>query len=73
MKRLPNSKIAAFAIGQLGWSMMSGLISNWLVYFYQPDAAAQASGPFSSLRGGSFLAFSPSSEPLLPWEESLMQ
>lgn len=44
MKRLPNSKIAAFAIGQLGWSMMSGLISNWLVYFYQPDAAAQASG-----------------------------
>ena len=44
MKRLPNSKIATFAIGQLGWSMMSGLISNWLVYFYQPDAAAQASG-----------------------------
>lgn len=44
MKALPKSKIAAFAIGQLGWAMMSGLISNWLVYFYQPDAASQAAG-----------------------------
>lgn len=44
MKSLPKSKIAAFAVGQLGWAMMSGLISNWLVYFYQPDAASQAAG-----------------------------
>ena len=44
MKALPKSKIAAFAVGQLGWAMMSGLISNWLVYFYQPDAASQAAG-----------------------------
>ncbi len=44
MKALPKSKIAAFAIGQLGWAMMSGLISNWLVYFYQPDAASIAAG-----------------------------
>ncbi len=43
-KALPNSKIAALAVGQLGWAMMSGLISNWLVYFYQPDAASQAAG-----------------------------
>lgn len=44
MKALPKSKIVAFAIGQLGWAMMSGLISNWLVYFYQPDAASIAAG-----------------------------
>lgn len=44
MKKLPNSKIAAFAIGQLGWAILSGLISNWLVYFYQPDITAQEAG-----------------------------
>ncbi len=44
MKSLSKGKIAAFATGQLGWAMMSGLISNWLVYFYQPDAASQAAG-----------------------------
>ncbi|TCD54387.1 MFS transporter [Alloscardovia theropitheci] len=26
-----------FAVGQLGWSILSGVISNWLVYFYQPS------------------------------------
>ncbi len=44
MKALPKSKVAAFAVGQLGWAMMSGLISNWLVYFYQPDAASVQAG-----------------------------
>ena len=28
----------------LGWAMLSGLISNWLVYFYQPDETAQSAG-----------------------------
>lgn len=44
MKKLGTGKIWLFAVGQLGWAMMSGLISNWLVYFYQPDASAQAAG-----------------------------
>ncbi len=44
MKALPKSKIWLFAIGQLGWAMMSGLISNWLVYFYQPDQTAIDAG-----------------------------
>lgn len=44
MKKLSVSKMWLFAIGQLGWSMMSGLISNWLVYFYQPDKTAQEAG-----------------------------
>lgn len=25
-----------FAMGQLGWSILSGIVVNWLVYFYQP-------------------------------------
>lgn len=44
MKKLSTAKIWAFATGQFGWSLMSGLISNWLVYFYQPDAAAIEQG-----------------------------
>lgn len=37
MKVLTNRKIWLFAIGQFGWALLSGLISNFLVYFYQPD------------------------------------
>lgn len=44
MKALSKGKIWLFAVGQLGWAILSGLISNWLVYFYQPDEAAQAAG-----------------------------
>lgn len=44
MKSLSTGKIWLFAAGQFGWSLLSGLISNWLVYFYQPDEAAIANG-----------------------------
>lgn len=44
MKKLSTKKMWLFAVGQFGWAMLSGLISNWLVYFYQPDAASQAAG-----------------------------
>jgi Na+/melibiose symporter-like transporter len=44
MKSLSKRKIWLLAVGQLGWAMLSGLISNWLVYFYQPDETAQAAG-----------------------------
>lgn len=37
VKNLPMPKIWAFAVGQFGWALLSGIISNWLVYFYQPD------------------------------------
>lgn len=37
IKDLPTSKVWAFAVGQFGWALLSGIISNWLVYFYQPD------------------------------------
>lgn len=44
MKSLSKGKMWLLAVGQLGWAMLSGLISNWLVYFYQPDETAQAAG-----------------------------
>lgn len=44
MKTLSKKKMWLFAVGQFGWAMLSGLISNWLVYFYQPDEVAQAGG-----------------------------
>lgn len=44
IKDLPTPKIWAFGIGQFGWALLSGIISNWLVYFYQPDAASIKAG-----------------------------
>ena len=44
MKVISKGKMWCFAIGQFGWSLLSALITNWLVYFYQPDEASQAAG-----------------------------
>lgn len=44
MKKLSTKKIWCFAVGQFGWSILSGIIANWLVYFYQPDQAAMGQG-----------------------------
>lgn len=44
MKQLTSKKIWLFAIGQLGWSMLSGIIVNWLVYYYQPDEVSISAG-----------------------------
>ena len=38
MKRLSKKQMIIFAIGQLGWSMLSGIISAWLVTFYLPTS-----------------------------------
>ena len=35
-KRLSKKQMIIFAIGQLGWSLLSGIISAWLVTFYLP-------------------------------------
>lgn len=40
MKSLTRGKMWCYAIGQLGWSIISGLIGSWLVYFYQPSQKA---------------------------------
>lgn len=44
MKSLTKGKMWCYAIGQLGWSILSGLIASWLVYFYQPNLEALADG-----------------------------
>lgn len=44
MKSLTRSVIWRYAVGQLGWPILSGLVSSWLVYFYQPDQAGLADG-----------------------------
>ena len=43
-KLASNKVLWIFAIGQLGWAMMSGIINNWLVYFYQPGESLLAQG-----------------------------
>jgi GPH family glycoside/pentoside/hexuronide:cation symporter len=39
-----SATIWLFAIGQLGWAILAGLVSNWLVYFYQPSTEAINAG-----------------------------
>ncbi len=36
MKRLTKKQMWIFAVGQLGWSILSGIISAWFVTFYLP-------------------------------------
>ncbi len=44
MKKLTKGKMWCFAIGQFGWSVLSALITNWLVYFYEPTQDSIAQG-----------------------------
>lgn len=44
LKSITKGKMWCYALGQLGWSMLSGLIGSWLVYFYQPAAAEVQKG-----------------------------
>jgi GPH family glycoside/pentoside/hexuronide:cation symporter len=44
MKRLSKKQMILFAVGQLGWSMLSGLINAWLVTFYLPTEQDIAKG-----------------------------
>jgi len=52
MKSLTKGKMWCYAIGQLGWSIISGLIGSWLVYFYQPDQAAKKEGMIALIPEG---------------------
>ena len=47
MKRLSKKQMIIFAIGQLGWSLLSGIISAWLVTFYLPTG-----GPTGDIAAG---------------------
>ena len=52
MKSLTRGKMWCYAIGQLGWSIISGLIGSWLVYFYQPNQEAINDGMISLIPQG---------------------
>ena len=49
-KKITNKLLWIFAIGQFGWSLLSGIVSNWLVYYYtgSPDAQNPNTGIFAS-------------------------
>ena len=44
MKRLTKKQMIIFAIGQLGWSILSGVINAWLVTFYLPTTEDISAG-----------------------------
>ena len=44
MKEMTKGKVWCFAIGQFGWSVLAAVISDWLVYFYQPAQELIAEG-----------------------------
>ncbi len=52
MKRLSKKQMIIFAIGQLGWSMLSGIISAWLVYYFLPNSESLKSGAIPYLVPG---------------------
>ena len=37
-RRLTKKEMRIFAVGQLGWSILGGIINTWLVTFYLPTA-----------------------------------
>ena len=54
-KELASNKVLwLFAVGQLGWSMLSGIIANWLVYYYEPTNSL---GAVFITQGAVFLVF----------------
>ncbi|MCI1722916.1 MAG: MFS transporter [Lachnospiraceae bacterium] len=44
LKQASKKIMWIFAVGQLGWSMLSGIVTSWLVYFYQPSEEVVAKG-----------------------------
>ncbi len=34
LKPITNALLWIFALGQFGWSLLSGIVSNWMVYYY---------------------------------------
>ncbi|MCR5503514.1 MAG: MFS transporter [Lachnospiraceae bacterium] len=49
-KPITNRLLWIFAVGQFGWSLLSGVVSNWMVYYYtgSPDEKNPNTGIFAS-------------------------
>lgn len=54
-KTASNKVLWIFAIGQLGWSILSGIISNWMVFFFQPSQEEIAKGQEVFIPQGTFI------------------
>ena len=52
MKRLSKRQMRIFAVGQLGWSILSGIISAWFVTFYLPTQSDIESGAVQFIAPG---------------------
>ncbi|MBQ7614908.1 MAG: MFS transporter [Butyrivibrio sp.] len=50
LKPITNKLLWIFAVGQFGWSLLSGVVSNWMVYYYtgSPDAQNPNTGIFAN-------------------------
>ncbi len=50
LKPITNKLLWIFAIGQFGWSLLSGIVSNWMVYYYTgaPSEQNPNTGIFAS-------------------------
>lgn len=50
LKPITNKLLWIFALGQLGWSLLSGVVSNWMVYYYTgaPSEQNPNTGLFAS-------------------------
>ena len=49
LKPITNKLLWIFAVGQFGWSLLSGIVSNWMVYYYtgSPDPQNPNTGIFA--------------------------
>ena len=52
MKRLSKKQMWIFAVGQFGWSLLSGIISAWLVTFYLPTKPDMDAGAINFIQPG---------------------
>lgn len=54
-KTASNGILWIFAVGQLGWSILSGIIANWMVFFYQPSQEEIAKGQLVFIPQGTII------------------
>ena len=54
-KTATNKILWICAVGQLGWSLLSGIIANWLVFFYQPSSEELDKGQLLFIPKGTFI------------------
>lgn len=52
MKRLSKKQMIIFALGQLGWSLLGGIVTTWLVTFYLPTSEDLGNGAIPYIKPG---------------------